>query len=100
VRGHAATFATHVTRTGDLEAFVLIGSRDIQTVCRTGDTDWRLLFPGAPGTGKTHGLRERADVFFILTTNRPDTLEPTLASPGRIDQAIESTHLARAYDWI
>jgi ATP-dependent 26S proteasome regulatory subunit len=36
------------------------------------------------------GLRERADVFFILTTNRPGTLEPALASrPGRIDQAIE-----------
>lgn len=36
------------------------------------------------------GLRERADVFFILTTNRPQTLEPALASrPGRIDQAIE-----------
>ena len=35
-------------------------------------------------------MRERADVFFILTTNRPDTLEPALASrPGRIDQAIE-----------
>jgi hypothetical protein len=36
------------------------------------------------------GLRERADVFFILTTNRPETLEPALASrPGRVDQAIE-----------
>jgi hypothetical protein len=36
------------------------------------------------------GLRERADVFFVLTTNRPNTLEPALASrPGRIDQAIE-----------
>jgi ATP-dependent 26S proteasome regulatory subunit len=36
------------------------------------------------------GLRERADVFFILTTNRAETLEPALASrPGRIDQAIE-----------
>lgn len=36
------------------------------------------------------GLRERADVFFIMTTNRPETLEPALASrPGRIDQAIE-----------
>jgi hypothetical protein len=36
------------------------------------------------------GLREDADVFFILTTNRPDQLEPALASrPGRIDQAIE-----------
>jgi hypothetical protein len=36
------------------------------------------------------GLRERADVFFILTTNRPAMLEPALVSrPGRIDQAIE-----------
>jgi len=52
------------------------------------------------------GLREDADVFFILTTNRPDQLEPALASrPGRIDQAIEfplpdedgRTKLARLY---
>jgi hypothetical protein len=36
------------------------------------------------------GLRERADVFFILTTNRPTSLEPALANrPGRIDQTIE-----------
>ena len=36
------------------------------------------------------GLREKADVFFILTTNRPAALEPALVSrPGRIDQAIE-----------
>jgi hypothetical protein len=36
------------------------------------------------------GLREKADVFFILTTNRPSMLEPALVSrPGRIDQAIE-----------
>lgn len=36
------------------------------------------------------GLRERADVFFILTTNRPEGLESALVSrPGRIDQAIE-----------
>ena len=36
------------------------------------------------------GLREDADVLFILTTNRPEQLEPALASrPGRIDQAIE-----------
>jgi ATP-dependent 26S proteasome regulatory subunit len=35
-------------------------------------------------------LREDADVLFILTTNRPDQLEPALASrPGRIDQGIE-----------
>lgn len=36
------------------------------------------------------GLREKADVFFVLTTNRPETLEGALASrPGRIDQSIE-----------
>src|SRR5581483_9580231 len=36
------------------------------------------------------GLREDAAVLFILTTNRPESLEAALASrPGRIDQAIE-----------
>jgi cell division protease FtsH len=36
------------------------------------------------------GLRPDTDVFFILTTNRPESLEAALASrPGRIDQAIE-----------
>jgi hypothetical protein len=36
------------------------------------------------------GLREDAAVLFVLTTNRPDSLEAALASrPGRIDQAIE-----------
>jgi AAA+ superfamily predicted ATPase len=36
------------------------------------------------------GLRQDAEVLFILTTNRPDQIEPALASrPGRIDQAIE-----------
>ena len=36
------------------------------------------------------GLADDADVIFLLTTNRPDILEPALASrPGRVDQAIE-----------
>src|SRR6185369_10303901 len=36
------------------------------------------------------GLREEAELLFILTTNRPDHIEAALASrPGRIDQAIE-----------
>ena len=36
------------------------------------------------------GLREDAEIFFILTTNRPETLEAALAArPGRIDQAVE-----------
>ncbi|WP_437769928.1 AAA family ATPase [Sorangium sp. So ce764] len=36
------------------------------------------------------GLGEDADVLFLLTTNRPDILEPALASrPGRVDLTIE-----------
>jgi hypothetical protein len=36
------------------------------------------------------GLADDVDVLFILSTNRPDRLEPALAArPGRIDQAIE-----------
>ena len=36
------------------------------------------------------GLAEDSDVLFLLTTNRPELLEPALASrPGRVDQAIE-----------
>jgi ATP-dependent Clp protease adapter protein ClpS len=36
------------------------------------------------------GLKENADILFVLTTNRPEELESALASrPGRIDQAIE-----------
>jgi hypothetical protein len=36
------------------------------------------------------GLGDDADVLFLLTSNRPDLLEPALATrPGRIDQAIE-----------
>ncbi len=36
------------------------------------------------------GLADDVDILFVLTTNRPDVLEPALAArPGRIDQAIE-----------
>jgi ATP-dependent 26S proteasome regulatory subunit len=36
------------------------------------------------------GLANDVDVVFLLTTNRPDLLEPALAArPGRVDQAIE-----------
>jgi hypothetical protein len=36
------------------------------------------------------GLADDADVAFVLTTNRPDALEPALAArPGRVDLAIE-----------
>jgi ATP-dependent 26S proteasome regulatory subunit len=36
------------------------------------------------------GLEDDADIAFILTTNRPDALEPALAArPGRVDLAVE-----------
>jgi cell division protease FtsH len=36
------------------------------------------------------GLGDDSDVAFVLTTNRPDALEPALAArPGRVDLAIE-----------
>ncbi|GCE16496.1 AAA family ATPase [Dictyobacter kobayashii] len=36
------------------------------------------------------GISDDADILFLLTTNRPDILEPALAArPGRIDLAIE-----------
>jgi cell division protease FtsH len=36
------------------------------------------------------GLAQDVDILFILTSNRPDILEPALAArPGRVDQAIE-----------
>ena len=36
------------------------------------------------------GMAEDADVVFLLTTNRPDILEPALAArPGRIDLAVQ-----------
>jgi hypothetical protein len=36
------------------------------------------------------GLEEDADLLFLLTTNRPDVIEPALATrPGRIDLALE-----------
>jgi hypothetical protein len=36
------------------------------------------------------GLEEDADLLFILTTNRPDLIEPALAArPGRVDLALE-----------
>jgi AAA+ superfamily predicted ATPase len=36
------------------------------------------------------GLKDNADILFVLTTNRPEQLEAALAGrPGRIDQAIE-----------
>ena len=52
----------------------------------------------APGDGnllntllnEMDGLSSEAAMLFVLTTNRPEVLEPALAArPGRVDQAIE-----------
>lgn len=66
-----------------LEDVDLVGTmRDHQTVGANA-----LLFELL---NQMDGLSEDADVLFVLTTNRPDVLEPALAArPGRIDQAIE-----------
>jgi hypothetical protein len=66
-----------------LEDVDLVGSeREYQTVGANG-----VLFELL---NQMDGLAEDADVLFVLTTNRPELLEPALATrPGRVDQAIE-----------
>jgi ATP-dependent 26S proteasome regulatory subunit len=66
-----------------LEDVDLIGTqRDRQTVGANA-----LLFELL---NQMDGLADDADILFILTTNRPDIVEPALAArPGRVDQAIE-----------
>ncbi|MBN9121793.1 MAG: 26S protease regulatory subunit [Planctomycetes bacterium] len=66
-----------------LEDVDLIGTeREHQSVCANA-----LLFELL---NQMDGLGEDADILFLLTTNRPDFLEPALAArPGRIDLAIE-----------
>jgi hypothetical protein len=57
----------------------------------------RTIRPRSAGTSflfellnEMDGLREDTDVVFLLTTNRPDVLEPALAlRPGRIDMSVE-----------
>jgi hypothetical protein len=66
-----------------LEDVDLIGTqRNLQTVDANA-----LLFELL---NQMDGLADDTDIIFVLTTNRPDMLEPALAArPGRIDQAIE-----------
>src|SRR5688572_3821364 len=66
-----------------LEDVDLIGTeREHQSVCANA-----LLFELL---NQMDGLGEDADILFILTTNRPEYLEPALAArPGRVDLAIE-----------
>ncbi len=51
------------------------------------DTEGGLLFELL---NQMEGLADDEDLLFLLTTNRPDVLEPALAArPGRIDLALE-----------
>jgi ATP-dependent 26S proteasome regulatory subunit len=66
---------------------VVLEDVDLVAEDRTHTGDHRTLFELM---NEMSGLGEDADVAFILTTNRPDLLEPALAArPGRVDLAIE-----------
>jgi hypothetical protein len=66
-----------------LEDVDLIAEERGQPMMPTGPLLFELL-------NEMDGLRDDLDVIFVLTTNRPDILEPALAArPGRIDLAVE-----------
>ena len=66
-----------------LEDVDLIAEERGQPMMPTGPLLFELL-------NEMDGLKEDTDVIFVLTTNRPDILEPALAArPGRIDLAVE-----------
>lgn len=66
-----------------LEDVDLIAEQRGQPMLPTGPLLFELL-------NEMDGLRDDCDVIFVLTTNRPDLLEPALAArPGRIDLAVE-----------
>jgi hypothetical protein len=66
-----------------LEDVDLIAEERGQPFVRSGPLLFELL-------NEMDGLRDDCDVIFVLTTNRPDILEPALAArPGRIDLAVE-----------
>ena len=66
-----------------LEDVDLIAEQRGQPFMPTGPLLFELL-------NEMDGLRDDCDVIFVLTTNRPDILEPALAArPGRIDLAVE-----------
>jgi len=66
-----------------LEDVDLIAQERGQPFQQTGPLLFELL-------NEMDGLKDDCDVIFVLTTNRPDILEPALvARPGRIDLAVE-----------
>ena len=68
-------------------AMVILEDVDLVAMDRSREPTNAILFELLNGMD---GLDEDHDVLFVLTTNRPDLLEPALAArPGRIDQAVE-----------
>jgi hypothetical protein len=68
-------------------SIVVLEDVDLVAMDRTHEPTNAILFELLNGMD---GLDEDHDVLFVLTTNRPDLLEPALAArPGRIDQAVE-----------
>jgi ATP-dependent 26S proteasome regulatory subunit len=84
---------------GAIGAFGTVARRLAPSVVVLEDVDLVAQDRYDPGGGGTvlfelmdqmSGLGEDADVAFVLTTNRPDALEPALAArPGRVDLAVE-----------
>jgi len=68
-------------------AMVILEDVDLVAMDRSHEPTNAILFELLNGMD---GLDEDHDVLFVLTTNRPDLLEPALAArPGRVDQAVE-----------
>jgi hypothetical protein len=68
-------------------AMVVLEDVDLVAMDRDFEPTNAILFELLNGMD---GLDEDHDLIFVLTTNRPDLLEPALASrPGRIDEAVE-----------
>lgn len=71
----------------------LVVLEDVDLVGADRDGPWQ----GSPGAlndllNQMDGLTSEAKILFVMTTNRPEVLEPALAGrPGRVDQAIEFT---------
>jgi len=84
---------------GAIGAFGTVARRLAPSVVILEDVDLVAEDRYSPGGGsdvlfqlmdQMSGLSGDADVAFVLTTNRPDALEPALAArPGRVDLAVE-----------
>jgi hypothetical protein len=68
-------------------AMVILEDVDLVAMDRSFEPTNAILFELLNGMD---GLDDDHDILFVLTTNRPDLLEPALAArPGRIDEAVE-----------